>query len=110
VLSSREVHGFSYLSKCLARAFGIKHKQCVECLQELNYVLTPDFTMKMLNISECMDCKSPLVISGETGVGKSFLIEALSRLRNLSAAESIKEQQTSLLNKIEEKGWGYFKC
>jgi ABC-type uncharacterized transport system fused permease/ATPase subunit len=76
----------------------------VECLQELNYVLTPDFTMKMLNISECMDCKSPLVISGETGVGKSFLIEAVSRLWNLSAINSIRELQSSLLERIETKG------
>lgn len=88
----------------MSRAFGIKLKECVACLEEFNYVLTPDFAMKMINISECMECKSPLVISGETGVGKSFLIEVVSKLWNLSSANSMKELQDSLLNKIEKKG------
>lgn len=104
----REVHGFHYLSICIARAFGIKNRECVECLQELDYVLTPDFAMKMINICECMECKSPLVISGETGVGKTFLIEAVSRLWNISAAGNIKELQFSLLKKIHEERKGEF--
>lgn len=73
-------------------------------LQEMNYILTPDFAMKMININECQECRSPLIISGETGVGKSFLIEAVSKLWNLSAVGSIKELKSSLLKNIEEKG------
>lgn len=103
-LLCREVHGFGYLSTCLSRAFNIKRKDCVKCLEESNYVLTPDFAMKMININECMECKSPLVISGETGVGKTFLVEVVSKLWNLSSASSIKELQTSLLCRLIKKG------
>ena len=92
------------MTRCLSRAFDIKVKDCVTCLQEMNYVLTPDFAMKMININECKECRSPLIISGETGVGKSFLIEAVSKLWNLSAVGSIKELKSSLLKSIEEKG------
>ena len=92
------------MTVCLSRAFGIKRKECVACLQELDYVLTPDFAMKMINICERMECKSPLVISGETGVGKSFLVEVVSKLWNLSSSNIIRELQISLFDKIKEKG------
>ena len=67
-------------------------------------MLTPDFTMKMININECMECKSPLVISGETGVGKTFLIEMVSKLWNLSRAHCVREQQVMLMKALSQTG------
>ena len=48
------------------------------------YVLTLDYTLKMLNIHERYECGVPVIIEGETGVGKTALIEMLSELWNHS--------------------------
>ena len=49
-----------------------------------DYVLTLDYTLKMLSIQERYECEMPVVIQGETGVGKTALVEMLSKLRNHS--------------------------
>ena len=51
-------------------------------IKSANYVLTKDFTLKMLNIHERKECGMPVIIEGETGVGKTFLVEVLSQLWN----------------------------
>ena len=38
----------------------------------------------MLNIHERAECGVPVIIEGETGVGKTFLIDMLSKLWNYS--------------------------
>ena len=47
-------------------------------------MLTLDYTLKMLNIHERYECGIPVIIEGETGVGKTALIEMLSQLWNYS--------------------------
>ena len=51
-------------------------------IDESNYVLTLDYTLKMLNINERYECGIPVIIEGETGVGKTALLEMLSKLWN----------------------------
>ena len=55
-----------------------------ELLSEENYILTLDFVLKMLKINERRKCNIPVIIEGETGVGKTALIEMLSKFWNLS--------------------------
>lgn len=81
----------------LSRSFQISARDCDNILKQSNYVLTPDYVMKMLYINEYMECKSPVVLCGETGVGKTFLIEMISKIWNLSAANKIKMAQFSLM-------------
>ena len=57
------------------------------------YVLTLDYTIKMLNIHERYECGVPVIIEGETGVGKTALIEMLSKLWNQSLLLEWKKQR-----------------
>ena len=52
-------------------------------IKRRNYVLTLDFALKMLNIYERFQSEIPVVIVGETGVGKTYLLEVLSELLNI---------------------------
>lgn len=69
-------------------------------MEDLQYILTPDYAMKMLNINECMECKSPVVVCGETGVGKTFLVKTVSRMWRLSIEKRLKQERTALLEGI----------
>jgi len=57
---------------------------CLIPVDDLAYVLTLDFAVKMLNIHEHAECGLPVIIKGETGVGKTALVEMLSKLWNYS--------------------------
>ena len=70
-------------------------------------MLTADYTMKMLNINECMECKLPVIICGETGVGKTFLIEMISKMWNFSLKREIETKQYSLMRSISSSGKHY---
>ena len=54
----------------------------LDVINKRNYVLTLDFALKMLNIYERFQSEIPVVIVGETGVGKTSLLEVLSELLN----------------------------
>ena len=47
----------------------------------------------MLNIHERRECGMPIVIEGETGVGKTCLLEMLSALWNASMKNHYKRQR-----------------
>lgn len=77
--------------KCLSRGLKIPLETCDDILTEEKYVVTLDFILKMLNINERRLCRVPVIIQGETGVGKTAIIEVLSKLWNISGIE--KERQ-----------------
>ena len=54
----------------------------IKAIDDMQYVLTLDYTLKMLNIHERRECGIPVIIEGETGVGKTALIQMLSQLWN----------------------------
>ena len=56
----------------------------LSAIDDSEYVLTLDYTLKMLNIHERFKCGVPVIIEGETGVGKTALLEMLSKLWNQS--------------------------
>ena len=77
------------LEQYLSRSLNVPLEYCKEtdtkCLAQVhksNYVLTLDFTVKMLNIHERYKCGVPAIIEGETGVGKTALVKMLSDLWN----------------------------
>ena len=72
-------------------------------LSKEKYVLTLDYTLKMLNINERRHCGVPVIIEGETGVGKTALIEMLSKLWNISQRQWIFSQKKRFLDYIEKK-------
>ena len=67
------------------------------------YVLTLDYTIKMLNIHERYMCGVPVIIEGETGVGKTALVEMLSRLWNQSLLLEWKRHKSRVLEFFQKK-------
>ena len=82
------------LHENLSTAFNIPLKNGeIELIKSNKYVLTKDFAYKMLNIHERKKCGVPVIIEGETGVGKTFLLEMLSLLWNHSWRKHIYHQR-----------------
>ena len=83
---SSDLYSRAVLDKYLSRALGVPLSKDgrLSPIDKKKYVLTLDFTLKMLNIHERYECGVPVIIEGETGVGKTALIEMLSELWNYS--------------------------
>ena len=67
------------------------------------YVLTLDFAIKMLNIHERAECGVPVIIEGETGVGKTALVDMLSKLWNYSLLKNWNLYRARLMEYIRRK-------
>ena len=78
-----EFKGTNYYGKCLAWLLDIPYEAFVETMQEMNFILIENFTYKLFHVHERKLTKMPLIIEGETGVGKTFLLEFYSRLMNV---------------------------
>ena len=96
------------MDKYLSRALGVPLTKdgCLAPIDERNYVLTLDYTLKMLNIHERHECGVPVIIEGETGVGKTALVEMLSQLWNLSWLSQWERDQDRILDIIKKKVQG----
>ena len=80
--------GTSPEEKYLQWAFGLKDGTVGRLLAEKQFVLTKDFTYKLLMIHERRRSRQSLIIEGETGVGKTFLLDMYTILLNEHAATS----------------------
>ena len=84
-MAYRDLHSRQHLDLCLSRAVGVGLENGrLKLIDSSHYVLTMDYTIKMLNIHERLKCKMPVIIQGETGVGKSALLKMISDLWNQS--------------------------
>ena len=103
--SISELHQREYLDKCLSRALNIplNDKKRLTAIDDENYVLTFDFTIKMLQIHERYECGEPVIIQGETGVGKTALVQMLSKLWNVSLDMELKRLRERLLEFLQNK-------
>ena len=98
-LYSREL-----LDSYLSRALNVElEKGRLSVIDESAYVLTLDYTIKMLNIHERYECGIPVIIEGETGVGKTALVEMLSKLWNQSLLLEWKKQRGNLLDFFQKE-------
>lgn len=96
------------LDLALSRAMGVKlDNKRLTIFDENEFVLTLDFALKMLNIHERRKCKIPVIIEGETGVGKTALIEMLSKLWNAHLVTRLKRCKQSIIESIKK---GTFAC
>lgn len=71
-------------------------------VDDSSYVLTPDYAIKMLDIHERFMCGVPVIIEGETGVGKTALVEMLSKLWNQSLLLEIKKQTDRVIEFLKK--------
>ena len=63
----------------------------------------------MLSVHERQQCGMPVIISGETGVGKTFLLETLSKLHNSSHTQFLTEWRKKFQTFLDIKLATYIK-
>jgi hypothetical protein len=87
----------------LSQALEVPLQEVTHCIDDRGFILTLDFTMKMLNIHERVSCRVPCLIEGETGVSKTALTKMYSILRNASLAQRARASTLQDLNEVEQK-------
>ena len=108
-LTCRDLYSREKLDEYLSRALNVPLTNGrLAPIDEQNYVLTLDFTLKMLNIHERYQCGVPAIIEGETGVGKTALIEMLSKLWNHSLVAQWEIEKDRILDVIKRKLGGKY--
>ncbi len=104
IFLNRELYSSAVLHKYLSRSLNIPLKDDrVLPIQESQYVLTLDYTLKMLNIHERYECGIPVIIEGETGVGKTALVEMLSKLWNHSWVAQWERHKDRLVDSMKKR-------
>ena len=100
----RQLHECDTLHKILARGLGVLYNPetgHIDLLDDMKYVMTLDFAVKMLTIHERRLCGIPVVIKGETGVGKTFLLETLSALWNRALLTMLEHEREGLRDSLK---------
>ena len=104
IMYRSKLHSRKLLDSYLSRAFNVPlDNGRLSAVDDSAYVLTLDYAIKMLNIHERCQCGVPVVIEGETGVGKTALVEMLSRLWNQSLLLEWKRDQEKILDFFRDK-------
>lgn len=75
----------------------------LEAVDDSAYVLTLDYAIKMLTIHERCHCSVPVIIEGETGVGKTAIVEMLSKLWNQSLLTEWHKCKDRILDFLKKK-------
>lgn len=83
-------------------------KSCSNPIDNEGYVLTADFAMKMLAIHERRLCGTSVVIEGDTGVGKTKLLQMLSVLWNTFLERSRQLARERIVVMLEQKAFNEF--
>ena len=92
------------LDSFLSRALNVElENKRLSIVDDSAYVLTLDYTIKMLNIHERHECGIPVIIEGETGVGKTAVVEMLSKLWNQSLLQEWTKQKGRLIDFFHKK-------
>ena len=73
----------------------------LELVDNSNYVLTLDYALKMINIHERRECGMPVIIEGETGVGKTELLKMLSKLWNYRYEAQLRHYEQELKKTLD---------
>ena len=101
---TRDLYSRDLLDSYLSRALSVElENHRLTTIDDTAYVLTLDYVLKMLNIHERYMCGVPVIIEGETGVGKTALVEMLSILWNQSLLLEWNKQLDRLLSFFRKK-------
>ncbi|CAF2053256.1 unnamed protein product, partial [Rotaria magnacalcarata] len=71
-----------YFAKCLSWLVDIKYDDFIRIMNEIKFILTENFAYKLFHVHERKLTRLPLIIEGDTGVGKTFLLKFYSLLLN----------------------------
>ena len=66
------------------------------------------YYLQMLNIHERRECGVPVIIEGETGVGKTALINMLSKLWNHALINELKKLKKWIIGMLHQKSLGIY--
>jgi von Willebrand factor type A domain len=95
------------LDRYLGQALGITltthddgRADCLQCIDDHKFILTLDFTIKLLLIHERVECRTPCILEGETGVSKTALTKMYSILRNTVLIEQAKAWKGAVFEDI----------
>jgi hypothetical protein len=72
----------NYYAKCLSWLIDIKYNDFIKIMNETKFILTENFAYKLFHVHERKLTKLSLIIEGDTGVGKTFLLKFYSSLLN----------------------------
>jgi Cdc6-like AAA superfamily ATPase len=81
-LESIEYQHKDYFAECLAWLIDIKYEIFMKIVNETKFILTENFSYKLFHVHERKLTKLALIIEGDTGVGKTFLLKFYSLLLN----------------------------
>ncbi|CAF4220352.1 unnamed protein product, partial [Rotaria sordida] len=71
-----------YFAECLAWLIDIPYDSFIDIMNEQKFILTENFAYKLFHVHERKLTKLGLIIEGDTGVGKTFLLKFYSLLLN----------------------------
>jgi hypothetical protein len=77
-----EFNNENYFIKCLSWLIDISYETFAKIMNETKFILTENFVYKLFHVHERKLTKLALIIEGETGVGKTFLLKFYSLLLN----------------------------
>ena len=68
--------------KCLSWLVGETYEKCETIMNQMKFILTENFAYKLFHIHERKLTTLPLIIEGDTGIGKTYLLQFYSLLLN----------------------------
>lgn len=83
----------TYFSKCLSWLIDVKYEQFKQVIDQTKFILTENFAYKLFHIHERKLTKLPLIIEGDTGVGKTFILNFYSLILNLKVTSDTKQSE-----------------
>ncbi|CAF3397525.1 unnamed protein product [Rotaria sp. Silwood2] len=81
-LTRPEFKDRNHFLKCLSWLIGVEYNVCERVMNEMKFILIENFAYKLLHIHERKLTRLPLIIEGDTGVGKTYLLTFYSLLLN----------------------------
>ncbi|CAM4874703.1 unnamed protein product [Rotaria socialis] len=99
-LQSIEYKNKDYYAECLACLIDIKYETFMKVINETKFILTENFAYKLFHVHERKLTKLALIIEGDTGVGKTFLLKFYSLLLNSKTTRD--PLQKNIIPKVSE--------
>ncbi|CAF1064818.1 unnamed protein product [Adineta steineri] len=87
-LTRAEFVNRSHFLKCLSWLVDTKYETCEQIMNQMKFILTENFAYKLFHIHERKLTTLPLIIEGDTGIGKTYLLKFYSLLVNSNIQHS----------------------
>ncbi|CAF4504199.1 unnamed protein product [Rotaria sp. Silwood2] len=100
-LKTEEYRNKNYFIKCLSWLIDIPYDTFETIMNETKFILTENFAYKLFHVHERKLTRLPLIIEGETGVGKTFLLKFYSLL--LNSNEIYNKIHNNIIPRIHER-------